>query len=317
MDYNEYSNLAGVGFKGAPDATAPEDEFFKSVYIAGKTRKNHINVEEQAGKLQVRGLEYNLEQVYMAITHTKEILVREPDAGARGLYSCFSFKSGNAPWHGTTFLEDGRQRPCPPTSAERSVNDYCCKCRGQILVAGIYCKPDGTPVMDANTGKPVFVFLRGKGTKYGNISDYLGEMYKLDLPPVFEPSTPQSLEFEKQVVNHKRFVTKITIGKYNTQYGDKDIFVLEKGPQIEISSVKNILQIAKQTVEKFEEKFDWSRNAQVAAPQADGVLPMDANNQETSDQQNSNTTESESTSENEEQKEEKPKNTFSFDNIEF
>ena len=273
--FEEYGNLQGVGFQGQSESVPPEEEFFKSIYIAGITRKNHINVEELAGKLQIRGLEYNLDEVNMVITHTKPILVREPNKGTRDLYSCFSYKDGNPPWHGTTKLQDGSDRPCPSTAPERAANDFCAPCKAQILVAGICCKPNGSPVINAE-GKPVFVFLRGKGVKYGNISGYLDEMFKLDLPPIFEPVTPKSQEFEKIVVNNKRYVTKITIGQTNTRYGDKNVFVLEKGPTLDKDSVMNILKVSKQTLEKFNEKFDWSRKRQAVTSPVEGVLTMDS-----------------------------------------
>jgi len=273
--FEEYGDLQGVGFQGQSESVPPEEEFFKSIYIAGITRKNHINIEEVAGKLQIRGLQYNVDEVNMVITHTKPILVREPEKGTRDLYSCFSYKNGAPPWHGTTKLQDGRDRPCPATAPERAVNDFCAPCKAQIIVAGICCKTNGSPVVDTE-GKPVFIFLRGKGVKYGNISGYLDEMYKLELSPIFEPVTTQSQEFEKQVVNNKRHVTRITIGQSNTRYGDKNVFVLEKGPALDKESVMNILKVTKQTLEKFNEKFDWSRKRQAVAPPVDGVLTMDA-----------------------------------------
>jgi hypothetical protein len=311
MSFEEYGELAGVGFKGAPESVPPEEEFFKSVYIAGITRKNHINVEEQAGKLQIRGLQYNLDKVHMVITHTKEILVREADKGTRALYSCFSFKDGQPPWYGTTKLPDDRPRPCPATSAERAVNDFCAPCRGQILVAGICCKEDGTPITDG-AGKPVFVFVRGKGTKYGNISAYLGEMFKLDLPPIFEPVTEQSQAFEKAVVNNKRFVTTISVGQADTRYGSKNVFVLTKGVEIAKESVLNILKVSKQTLEKFNEKFDWSKRVQAAsAPPADGILSMDPEPKNEDSPKDPEPTQQPKKDESAAQK------TFSFDNIEF
>jgi hypothetical protein len=309
--FEEYGDLQGVGFQGQSEQVPPEEEFFKSVYIAGITRVNHINIEEVAGRLQIRGLEYNLDEVNMVITHTKPILVREPDQGSRDLYSCFSYKTGNGPWHGTTKLPDGNDRPCPPTAPERAINDFCGPCKAQIIVAGICCKTNGSPVIDAE-GKPVFIFLRGKGVKYGNISGYLDEMFQLDLPPIFEPVSAKSQEFEKIAVNNKRHVTRITMGMTGTRYGDKNVFVLGKGPPLDKESVMNILKVSKQTLEKFHEKFDWSRKRQVAAPTAEGVLPMDVDpppGQET-------VTEPQ-TQEQPAQTVEDPSKAFSFDKIAF
>jgi hypothetical protein len=315
--FEEYGELQGVGFQGQTESIPPEEEFFKSIYIAGITRKNHINIEEIAGKIQIRGLEYNLTEVNMIITHTKPILVREPEKGTRDMFSCFSYKNGPAPWFGTTQLEDGRPRPCPATASERALVDFCAPCRGQILVAGVYCNPDGTPATDSE-GKPTFIFLRGKGVKYGNISGYLDEMYKLELSPIFEPVTDQSQEFERVVVNNKRHVTRITMGQTTTRYGDKNVFVLEKGPKLDNQSVMNVLDVTKKTMEKFNEKFDWSKKRKPARP--DGVLAMDAPETDHTAPDESNTADPKSTEQPAETSAETPppsEKTFSFDKIEF
>ena len=93
QSFEDYQDLAGVGFQGGSgESTSPEDEFFHSVYISGKTRKNHINVEEQVGKLQVRGVQYNIDEVNLVITHTKDILAKIVNEQGRDNIKCFSFK---------------------------------------------------------------------------------------------------------------------------------------------------------------------------------------------------------------------------------
>lgn len=283
MSIEEYADLATTGYQGggSGEQTPPEQDFFHSVYIAGKTRKNHIGVEEQSGKYQVRGVEYNLDSVYMIITHTKEILANIKREQNRDNIKCFCFKETAPPWYGTSKLADGSARQCPQTSAERAVNDFCNPCRAQILVAGIYCTPEGQPIL-TDEKKPIFVFIRGKGMRYSNVSEYLNDLYKEELtPPIFEPATDQSKEFEKSVVNNKRFVTKLTKGKSTSSYGnDVNVFVLERGNELPKEFVLSILQLSKKTVEQFNDKFDWSKNKQTtgygstpaAAP--DGVLPV-------------------------------------------
>jgi hypothetical protein len=315
MSYEEYQDLQGTGFSSA-EPVAPEDEFYHSLYISGQTRKNHVNINEEAGKMQIRGVEYNLEAVHMVITHTKEILVKEVgQQGQRTSVECFSFKESAPPWYGTSKLQDHSPRQCPQTSAERAVAQFCSGCKAQIVVAGIYCKENGQPVVDSE-GKPEFLFIRGKGMRYSNVSTYLGDRFKEDLPPIFEPVTEQSAAFEKKVVNNKRFVTKITKGTANSQYGDKNVFVLEKGMSLQKEAVLNILKISKQTVEKFNEKFDWSkRRGQTSgyAQQPDGVLTVDEPAPESSPEQ-----------EQPEPKQQEPKkeegaseSSFSFDDIKF
>lgn len=268
MSIEEYADLASTGFTGGTggDKKAPEEEFFHSVYVAGKTRKNHIDVEEVGGKFQIRGVQYNLDEVHMIITHTKEILANVKSEKGKGETTvCFSFKDGAPPWYGTTKLSDGSPRPCPSTSAERAVNDFCNPCRAQIIVAGIYCKPDGTPIL-TEENKPIFVFLRGKGMRYSNVSNYLNDCYQEDLDPIFTPVTDQSKEFEKSIVNNKRFVTKITKDYQTSSFGGNvAIFVLDKGSKLENDSVLSILKLSKQTLTHFNEKFDWSKKKQAVS----------------------------------------------------
>jgi hypothetical protein len=257
-NFKEYSGLADTGLRGGPkEQIAPEDEFFHSVYICGKTRKNHIGVEEIAGKLQARGVQYNMSEVNMIITHVKDILIKEKKEGIKTRTECFSFKKGSPPWYGTTKLPDGSPRPCPKTSTDRATVDFCSTCKAQIILAGILCSSDGIPVLTEEK-KPYFIFIKGKGIKYSSVSDYLSEMYKLDLPPIFEPADEASLDFEKRVVHNKRFVTRITKGGAHSQHGEKDIFVLTRGKELDKSVVLKILEVSKNTMDKFYEKFDWS-----------------------------------------------------------
>lgn len=284
-NFKEYSGLADTGLRGGPrEQIPPEEEFFHSVYICGKTRKNHIGVEEIAGKLQVRGVQYNLNEVNMIITHVKDILVKEGKDGRKTKLECFSFKKGEPPWYGTTRLPDGSPRPCPKTATDRSVVEFCSPCKAQIILAGILCSAEGIPVLTEEK-KPYFVFVKGKGVKYKNVSDYLSDMYKLDLPPIFEPSDESSLDFEKRVVHNKRFVTRITMGVAPSAHGEKDVFVLTRGKELDKSVVLKILEVSKNTMEKFYEKFDWSNRKSSSASTYDddsssklpekGVLSMD------------------------------------------
>jgi len=277
--YEDYSELSGTGYQGGgKPEIAPEDEFFHSVYISTNSRKNHINITEEAGKLQVRGVQYNLDEVHMIITHVKEILAKIKNVkGVGDRTECFSYKDGQYPWHGTTRLANGELRQCPQTSAERALNDFCNPCRTQILVAGIYCKADGSPILTEER-KPIFVFLRGRGTRYPNISSYLSDLYSDDtIEPFFEPVTEQSKMFEKEIVNNKRFVTKITRGQTTTQYSTVNVFELDRGTKLPLDAVKQILKLSKETVSKFNDKFDWSKTKAAVGydNKPEGVLSVD------------------------------------------
>ena len=258
--FEDYQDLSGVGFQGgSSEPIAPEDEFFHSVYIAGSLRKNHLNIEEIPGKIQIRGVEYNLDEVHMVITHTKDILAKITSANKRDNVECFSYKDGAPPWYGTSQLPNGNRRGCPQTSAERAANDFCNTCKAQILLAGIYCDKNGSPIL-TDEKKPIFIFIRGKGTKYSGVSEYLNDRFNEDLDPIFEPVTEQSKAFEKSVVNNKRFVTRITKDETKTSHGNTvSIFKLEKVEEIPKDAVLKVLKLSKDTLDKFNEKFDWSK----------------------------------------------------------
>lgn len=255
--FDEYGDLAGTGFE-SKEPVAPEDEKFHSIYIAGQMRVNHINIEETIGKLQIRGVEYNLDKVYMIITHTKQVLCNATTKNQKETVNCFSFQEGEPPWIGTSGRECGR------TSVERAANPECSNCRAQLIVAGIICNEHGKPVLGEDK-KPKFGFIRGKGMKYSNVSEYLNEIGKLDLTPIFEPVTEESAQFERAVVNNKRFVIEITRGTAKSAHGDKMVFVLNKGAELPKKVVLDVLKIAKQTIKEFNNKFDWSKNRGVSS----------------------------------------------------
>jgi len=279
MDYSDYQDLGATGYADRKP-TDPKDEFFHSVYIAGVTRTNQENISEEAGKLQIRGVEYNKDMIHMIITHTKQVLVKtDRDAqSGRETVKCFSFQQGPPPWHGTH-----QNHQCGTNSAERAADPWCQQCRAQMIVAGILCDASGQPVKKED-GKPTFVFLRGKGMKYAPIADYLSEMAGLDLEPFFEPQTEESKRFEKAVVNNKRFVASVNIDEVPSNYGPKKVFKLTAGIQIPNEAVAKILELAKKSLDKFNEKFNWTTNSNQASagysPQAqqggnDGLMQVD------------------------------------------
>lgn len=309
QSFEDYQDLSGVGYQGGSEKVAPEDEFFHSIYIAGKTRKNHINIEERSGKIQIRGVDYNLNEAHMVITHTKDVLLKTVFEGERDTIKCFSYREGSAPWFGTSNLPDGNKRSCPLTSAERAANSFCNGCKAQIIVAGIYCNQNGSPVLTEEK-KPIFVFIRGKGMKYSNVSEYLSDRYNEDLDPIFTPVTEQSNSFEKKVVNNKRFVVKLTRGTETTRHGNiVNVFVLEKGTGIPNDAVMKILKLSKDTLSKFNEKFDWSKNQGLTSTtkKPEGIMEIGEPVDEKPD-----STESE-----EIQSTQPDQKKFSFDEIEF
>ncbi len=259
-DFGDYAGLYSTGHESR-ESVKPEDEFYHSIYIAGAQRVNHINITEEVGKLQVRGVEYNKDKVHFIITHTKQVLsktTRDPQTNKDKL-DCFCYQEGQPPWYGTS-QENGSPRICGTVSAERANNPFCNACRAQMIVAGLLCDESGKPVSNEE-GKPTFIFLRGKGMKYSGVATYLNEMSKLDLKPLFTPPTEQSQRFEKAVVNNKRYVTTMTVGEAQSNFGPKKVFDFQKGNMIPNENVMEILKLAKQTIEKFNDKMDWSKRA--------------------------------------------------------
>lgn len=250
-DFSEYSEL-GVGVDIRPPV-APEDEFFHAVYISGQQRQNSFNEIEIPGKLQIRGVKSNLDEVNMIIVHIKTVLVKSSRTkDGRENLECFSYQEGT--WTGTS----GNQ--CGKNSIERAGNPFCNSCRSHMIVAGIYLdEKTKKPVMV--NGQPIYIFIRSKGVKYGSVSNYIISLSsKDDLEPIFTPVTPETKKFERTQVNHKRFITKITVDKEKTNYGLKDIFKLEEVGNLSINDTKQILDKAKNTINNFKNKFDWSKN---------------------------------------------------------
>jgi hypothetical protein len=259
LDQYQELNSTGVTGGGGGEQTDPKDEFFHSIYISGQNRKHENGVMEQIEKLQIRGHSFNLDEVFMIFTHVKDILNNEAKVNGRVTTKCFSFKeTAAAPWYGSQPNPDGTPRVCPVLSKDRKAVEYCQNCKAQILVAGILCQPTGTPILDEEK-KPIFVFIRGKGTKYGNVSDYLSELYQLDMDNILNEEGDAVREFEKRVINHKRWVTKVTKTTADTNFGVKMVFAFEKTSEVNKDFALELLDLAKNTMDKFREKFDWSK----------------------------------------------------------
>jgi hypothetical protein len=257
INLNQYDDLEDTGFI-TNEPSSPEKDFFHSIYISGKTRKNNVGVEEKPGKIQVRGVEYNKDDVYLIITHIKPVLMKVKRVGQRDNIECFSYQIGPPEnWKGTN-----GNRKCPRNSVERAANSWCNDCKSQLVVAGLYTDSNGKPITGEDN-KPVFAFIRARGVKYQNVSNYLSDLSKLELPAITGAQDEEALKRERKLINHKRFVTKISVGKFETQsYGIKDVFVLEKGTQLPDDKIQGILNVAQKVIDKFHQKFDWSKNRQ-------------------------------------------------------
>lgn len=256
IDFSEYSELASESGFDVKTPVAPEDEFFHAVYISGQQRKNHIGEMEIPGKLQIRGLRSNLDEINMIIVNVKSVLVKTSrSADGREKLECFSYQAGTPPWKSTS------DRICPKNSTERASEPFCVNCRSQLIISGIYLD-DTTGKPFLVDGKPTYIFIRAKGVKYSNVANYLSDLAKKDdLQPLVTPVTEESKKFERAHVNNKRFITKIRTTKQSTNFGMKDVFELSIGTPLSIDTVKSVLNKSKETLEKFKEKFDWSKRS--------------------------------------------------------
>jgi len=311
-DFNleDYGDLMDTGYESRQPVD-PEDEFFHSVYIAGQTRQNHLGLQEQAGKLQVRGVEYNIDQVYMIVTHVKGLLAKiRRDNQGRESIECFSYQVGDPPWYGTSGVK------CGVNSAERAASDFCNPCRAQLVVAGIYCDSQGNPVVGEDK-KPTFVFIRGKGMKYSRVADYINNLQSDDFDPIFTPQTDDTKRFEKVHVNNKRFVTKIGIATESSNWGPKQVFSLDRGEKLSNNVVMNVLRITKKTLEQFNEKFDWSRGKKVSGYAEGQEKPAVSPEQQFPTTDQTTETPAGQPQEKPPQSEEPKPKQFSFDDIEF
>lgn len=244
---SDKNNDYGYGY-APPTPTSPEDEFFHSVYIGGIERTNHINVVEQAGKLHVRGVKYNLDEVCMIITHVKPVLIKRVKQNNKEKTVCFSYQNSN-PWKGSN------GNICPTNRNDREATPACSGCRGEVIISGIFCEKNGKPILSEDK-KPIFIFIRGKGMKSFNVYKYLDKIAKIDLPPIF----PDNPSLEKRVVKNKRYVTIITKTTAKSDYGVKNVFKLDFGTKIDDKFIQKILKIQKETIPQFNDKFDWSVN---------------------------------------------------------
>lgn len=258
-DITEYQELADSTFNTHRPKSA-QDDTFHSVYIAGQSRETEIGGMSEKDKLQIRGVQNNLEELHMIILHTKQIYMKESHGPSGQHIDCFSYCSGEYPWLGTSLDPETQQARQCGNATERATNEFCKACRANLIVSGIYCNSKGQPIKDEN-GKPTFVFIRGKGMKYSNVSEYLVKLSELEFDePFFTPATEDTKAFEKRVVNSKRVVTKITVTSAESKsYGSFPVFELNNIVEIPIKNIETLLNISKDMQSEFIEKFDWSK----------------------------------------------------------
>lgn len=249
VDVSKYSNL-GNGEFNTSETVAPEDEFFHSIYIAGVDRENESGEEEEAGKIQIRGVKYNLKKVHGIITHVKRLRYKEKDENGNKTFDCFCYQPQDSPWISTS------GKMCPKNRAQRLVDDFCADCKENIISTFILCDEDGNIIKDSEENKPIFGFIRGKGIKYSALMNYLNERVRDE--EIEFLLDEQHRSFEKSHINNKRYVTIIGMKNIETKFGIKKVFSYEKGKALNSEIIFEILDIENDTIKEFEKKFNWA-----------------------------------------------------------
>jgi len=231
----------------------PEDEKFHSIYISGADRENHKGITEKSGLLQIRGVNYNLNEVNMIIMHIKEIMVNKVNERGEDKTLCFSFKD-SFPYKGIN------GKTCPAKREDRERDSFCKNCRSNIIVSGILTEPSGKPILD-NNKKPIFGFIRASGMKYSNISEYL---QKISLDTESQYKIYEDLRKERSIANPKKFVTKITASSSYSTHWKKNfsVFSLEIGTSIPKEVVEKLIKLQATTIQDFIDKFNWAKSQQ-------------------------------------------------------
>jgi len=230
----------------------PSEEIFHSCYISGRKRTNELNIEERSEMLQVRGISFNLEEVNMIIMHVKDVLVnRYRDEGSKERIVCFSFNRDK----GTS------EKKCGKNRAERSKDSFCAPCRSELIVSGLFTDKNGKPILKENEegeNSPVFIFIRGKGVKYFPVSNYLNSLYLMETDFITDVTTSDDEDLERKILNNKKVVTNITMGKGETQHGEKDVFSFSIGKKLPKEVTLKIMELSKKHLNDFVEKMNWS-----------------------------------------------------------
>lgn len=245
LDKSKYAGLQDYSDTGGTIQREPGR--FKAVYITGEEREG-----EEQNKLQVLKewqddsptfVLKNQDSINFIILFIKKFRSLNQQDGRT---ICFNYtdKVGSISSSG---------RSCPPTS-ERN-NGFCNNCRFQYVIAGVLLDQKLKPILDEND-KPYLVYFRNARLRYSAAADYINELNEKTKELDALTDDPA---FEAAVVTPRRFITQVTRGTRQTDYGKKNVFKYAALKQLPDKAVGKILEDSENLREDFDKQFDVSR----------------------------------------------------------
>jgi len=266
VKYEKYVSMSDTRnsevYEGKDDV-AWEDEFFHSVYVLSKAREEKkIGKKLFGGTLQIRGVDYNLEEVYMLPYFKRVTMGKETQVNNSKYKVCFTYADFDV--EGNQISTSGFH--CYPTRSMRDEVQWCANCRSRIIVVGFLCNANGEYILDDNK-KPINIFISGTGSKFGDISEYYFETKNLPVPFLFDEPTDESNAQEQNYFNMFRRIIKITPTERdvykgpNTPPGTPDTrigYKLEAAGDIDKALIEKLMDYAVKIDTELRDKFDES-----------------------------------------------------------
>jgi hypothetical protein len=267
VDFSKYAKMGDVNVHDTytpKEKTDPNDEFFKTVYISGSRQKEDEFTKNRLhiGMLQIKGIENNLDTIYMMPYYRRQVLSNMVRVNKYDQPKCFSYADHD---------EEGNQLStsgffCPPNATSRGEVSWCNGCRTSFIIAGFWVDESGKYKMDAD-GKPINIYVRGTGSKVGDLMSYAFDCQDLEVPFLFDENSDESDTYEKRYSNLFRRIIKIEAGEEdvyktaNTPANSPDTrasYVLTGGKDIPKENVIKLMDYANNIDDKLREKFDYT-----------------------------------------------------------
>jgi len=270
IDFDKYLKMGDINpnteLRTKQDKIDPEDELFHRIFISGKTRRNEkIGKKLIAGFLQINGVDYNLEEIYMIPFYKRNVLTKKEKIGRYENPVCFSYFD---------YDENGKQIsscgfPCPQNSDERKMNEWCASCRMSIILIGMLCDANGAVKKDSE-GKPYNIFVVFSGSKYMDGGSYIYDCQELEVPYLFpDTDNEQLIKQEMEYFNILRRIIKISVEEvpvYDREGNKTDYvrnaYILEGQNELPREQIFKLLDYAESLDNDIREKFDiteWAK----------------------------------------------------------